>query len=308
MSLIMRGKHSSSRIWSRAHPRSPPIVMGANSHRWHATTSSPSTKEPASIDDTLLLICSKDHENNSSHSSNLKVLAVHNDGCLRPDARETISLEDWEALVAAKRAYIRGLNRNQPPTANERMNFVAEAHEIDMIQAANSRRHRRYDKILFLVHHGEDESQVPRYPFDSDCRKESTDSLTRRGVGQALSLSRRAATFCTRQMDLQPDLFVVSPSRKVMQTTILSFPYDTPHHSIRATPWVCLSSLSSLLCSTSRMELAQEFAGVDFVSLASMSSTSCNSMGQAIELIDWLYRRCDDRVIVGKFFWCLLTF
>lgn len=201
-------------------------------------------------------------------------------------AETDISPQHWEALVTA--------------SASLQQNRRLEAHEMDLVQA--SERRHLYDKILMLVSHGEDESQISGL-------EEVTDSLTGRGVGQALNLSRRTATFCTRESGLLPNLFLVGASRKVLQTTFLGFPYDTPHHSIQETPWICHSCASSCefpetIQYASVSELEREFTGIDF-SLCVDKPIDAGDLSnelllqQATDFLEWLEDR-DERVVVGK--------
>jgi hypothetical protein len=236
-------------------------------------------------------------KSNSIYST-LQILAEHDIASSTPRkaARKTVPRDEWEAMVTAL------ASMNNSPT-------IQAAHEIDLVQAANYR--DTYDKILLLVNHAEDESQI----FGLD---EVKDTLTRRGVGQALNLSRRTATFCHRDVGLQPELFVVGASRKVLQTTYLSFPYETPQHSIRGTPWIChpCASMSTpsrdVLTSgddaaipcASMAELQREFAGIDCSLCAALqdgpseTSTKTEQIQKALDLLDWLQAR-SERVIVG---------
>ena len=107
-----------------------------------------------------------------------------------------------------------------------------------------------------------------------------------------------------------PDLFLVGASRKVLQTTFLGFPIDTPYRSINATPWIChpYASVSAgnkpgLQCA-SLADLEREFTGIDCSLFAHKqrddSDTSNEGLLQkATNLLDWIKDR-DERVVVGK--------
>jgi hypothetical protein len=239
-------------------------------------------------------------KSNSIYST-LQILAEHDtaSSTQRKAARKTIPCDECEAMATAL------------ASMNHSSRIQVVAHEIDLVQAAKYR--DTYDKLLLLVNHAEDESQI----FGLDQVK---DTLTRRGVGQALNLSRRTATFCHRDVGLEPELFVVGASRKVLQTTFLSFPYETPQHSIRGTPWICHPH-ASMSTTTSRnvarggvndgalpcasiAELQLEFAGIDCSLCATLedgpseTSTKEEQIQKALDLLDWLQAR-SERVIVG---------
>lgn len=182
--------------------------------------------------------------------------------------------------------------------------LATRAEELDLVQAAEQR--DQFCKILLLVNHGEDVSQILGNEQVNDDFV-NTDALTGKGIGQALTLSRRTATFCNGETGLIPDLFVLEPTYKATKTAFLSFPYDTPYNSLRRTRWVCHPSAIS--CSTGKVakssELEKEFLGVDCSMLDShlsdKASISTKGLHQnAEDLIKWLKER-EEKIIVGKF-------
>lgn len=201
----------------------------------------------------------------------------------RPDP---LSEEHWNALVAAA-------------SSLQQSERCWTSVEMDLVQA--SERRHDFDKIILLINHAEDESQIPGL-------EDATDSLTGRGVGQALDLSRRAASFCTSESGLTPDLVFVTPSRKVLQTTYLSFPYDTPHQSLRSIPWICLPSTGCHrgVKRLTLLELQREFRGINYSLCIDQADQLANGTGnerllqQAGDFMEWIQNR-DEQIVVGKF-------
>jgi hypothetical protein len=200
-------------------------------------------------------------------------------------APDTLSEEHWNALAAAA-------------STLHQSKRVCTCEELDLVQAREQR--HNFDKIILMVNHGEDESQIPGL-------EEVTDSLTGRGVGQALNLSRRTASFCNTESGLAPELVLVTPSRRVLQTTFLSFPYDTPHQSLRSIPWICYPSTGIQFDRphSSLADLRREFRGIDY-SLCVVDQEDQMANGTSNELLlqrageffQWLQGR-DERIIVG---------
>ena len=172
------------------------------------------------------------------------------------------------------------------------------SQELSLPQAAKAL--HLYDKIFLMVHQGEDEPQSPGQVLHED----TTDILTGRGVGQALSLSRRTAAFCGEP--LAPDLVLVAPIRSVLQTAFLAFPYDTPYHSFRRIKWICYPtscrSAASLLPTIA--DLKSEFPGIDCSICsdddAAAGTTSAERLAEETAgMVDWLKTR-HEKVVVGK--------
>lgn len=189
----------------------------------------------------------------------------------------------------------------------DHFNTFVSADEMDLVEAAE-RRHL-YDKIILLFHHGENLGQVLAGPeqiqmnYDLWC-EEDPESLTGRGIGQALTLSRRMAAFCNEDTNFLPELFVVAPLRKVLQTTYLAFPYDTPEHTIRNVRWICHPDIVDQ-SSISYHDLRSSFGDIDF-SLFSEERVDNTSqtreeslLKRADSFISWLSSR-EERVIIGK--------
>jgi len=171
-----------------------------------------------------------------------------------------------------------------------------ESQELDLVQAAKCR--HMYDKIFLMVHQGEDETQI-----SGILHEDSIDALTGRGVGQALSLSRRTAEFCCES--LRPELVLVAPIRSVLQTCFLSFPYDTPHQSFNRTKWICYPTANRSTASLypSIVDLQREFPGID-LSLCCDEDALMESSDERLEketsgMLDWLKTR-HEKVVVGK--------
>jgi broad specificity phosphatase PhoE len=168
---------------------------------------------------------------------------------------------------------------------------VAVAHEMDLVQASERRLH--YDKILLLIRHGEDCSDQ----FSGeDSTNKTVPSLSARGVGQVLNLSRRTANFCSAETGLRPELVFVSPSRKVLQTVYLTFPYDTPEQSLLAAKWIAYPATQQDVPVES---LAREFRGVNF---SLCSGGACQEgldvqMQRASDLLEFLRQR-NERIVV----------
>jgi len=212
---------------------------------------------------------------------------------------DDLSAERWNTLVASAAASTHAI-----PAA-------IESEELDLVQA--SERRHLFDKILLIVHHGETETQEFAPTMQSEEEQPApSDALTGRGIGQALSLSRRTAAFCNDETGLSPELVLVAPSRSLLHTLFLSFPYDTPHQSIQGrTQWICYpTALRSTLAPPTRIaDLQREFPGID-ISLCrdedSIAGCASNErlLQEASGMLDWLKMR-DQRVVVGKSFFFL---
>lgn len=184
----------------------------------------------------------------------------------------------------------------------EHPNSFIAAEELDLVQAAERR--QLFDKVLLLVKHGEEVAQVT----DGVEVEEDPEALSGRGIGQALSLSRRMAAFCNEDTHLTPELVLVAPLKKVLQTTFLAFPYETPYHSIRNIPWIChpqtLAQHTDLITPEEARELQIKYSGVDYTLMAQDQSSPASGLSreaqllqQADSLLDWMKTR-DERVIV----------
>lgn len=183
---------------------------------------------------------------------------------------------------------------------------VSTAHELDLIEAAE--RLHLYDKMIFLLNLGE----YVKIQEDSYSNLPATESLTGRGVGHALSLSRRTATFCNEENGLVPELFIIEPSQKAAQTGFLSFPYDTPYSSLHGTRWICHPDASvnrtDQWLSTS---LSLNNLGIDCSLLSNREpidtrSSKHNLAESSTNLLNWICER-DEKIVVGKlnydFYW-----
>ena len=187
------------------------------------------------------------------------------------------------------------------------------ADEMDLVQAAERR--DQYDKVILLLHHGENLGQVLAGPeqmqmnYDLWC-EEDPESLTGKGIGQSLTLSRRMAAFCNKDTNLLPELIVVAPLRKVLQTTFLAFPYDTPAHTIRNVRWVCHPDMVDKSSYTPR-DIQSAFGDID-CSLFSeeRGEDTCKTREESLlkradSFLSWLDSR-EERIVVGKLSFCSL--
>lgn len=190
---------------------------------------------------------------------------------------------------------------------------LVTADEMDLVQAAERR--QLYDKVVLLLHHGENLGQVLAGPeqiqmnYDLWC-EEDPESLTGKGIGQSLTLSRRMAAFCNEDTNLLPELIVVAPLRKVLQTTYLAFPYDTPEHTIRNVRWICHPDIVDK-CSISPRRLQSSFAYIDFSLFSEEPVENASNdredslLKRADSFLSWLSSR-EESVVVGKLSSCML--
>jgi len=136
-----------------------------------------------------------------------------------------------------------GLEPRLPPRATE----------LDLIQAADAVHDREsFDKILILMRHGEARHNVferewATHHHGKAAMEEANGEedypvdpmLTGKGCGQMLALSRQTATYLHKQTSLQPQLIVVSPLRRAIQSALIAFPTQTPMTCLANTPWIC---------------------------------------------------------------------
>ena len=114
------------------------------------------------------------------------------------------------------------------------------AVEMDLVEARSSR--HAFDKIVLLIHHGEEESLVADV---SNSIIPQDSKLSERGVGQALSLARRISALCNNGTGLIPELFILAPLRQVLQTAMLALPHYSPFYSFRHIPWLCHAAVAT---------------------------------------------------------------
>jgi hypothetical protein len=229
-----------------------PLVRGRNSLTvsCQAMTclSPPPTRGHATC--TMDLVCADNNNNNNEKTSRivfstLQYMAEPDVPVLYPERRRPHANDEKE----------HSLLRQFP-------NQSIAAEEMNLVQAAERR--LLYDKIILLVQHGEAltdnvETALPENHWASAGTNASSsspawnssyyndpESLTGRGIGQSLNLSRRMAIFCNDETQLVPELVLVAPLKRVLQTTFLAFPYHTPHHALRPTPWICHPLLAVL--------------------------------------------------------------
>ena len=167
------------------------------------------------------------------------------------------------------------------------------ACEMDLIEAAERR--NDFDKILLLIHHGEAGTNVTE-----------NSPLTQRGTGQTLNLSRRTSLFCNHTTGLQPDVIVVAPMQRAIQTALLALPQYAPH-SVRARDWVChpAATVMNPRCDFLKYEDEQQSV-VDFFSIggSDAKNDACSSELEMLErtecFLNWVQGK-PGRVFVGTF-------
>lgn len=139
-----------------------------------------------------------------------------------------------------------------------------------------------------------------------------------------LSVSRRTATFFNKETGLQPDLVVVSPLRRAIQSAMISFPTYTAQTSLLNTPWIChplcmeqANGNKSEFVSSSEV-LKELFPGIDYSLFensvvdgnvqefnerqkVSLLESKLDLMGRTDLFLRWIKER-DERVIVGEYF------
>jgi hypothetical protein len=160
---------------------------------------------------------------------------------------------------------------------------VVTAHEMDLVEAASKR--NLYDKILLLVKHGEDESQLV-----AGNKTTSDPGLTGRGIGQTLNVSRRVATFCNDETGLLPELVVAAPLRRAVDTAMMAFPNYTPE-SVRSIPWLCHPGLTD-----DSNTSAVDTNGMD----ASLVRSKQELLDRSDAFLEWLRSR-EEQVVVSKY-------
>jgi len=236
-----------------------------------------------------------------------------------------------EALSSALNSYL-DLPEQEEVRAPVAKCISATARDMDLVEASHAARdYESYDKILILMRHGEAKHNVFErdYVEKTGTSNEEANSdqdypvdpmLTGRGCGQMLDVSRRTATFFNKETGLQPDLVVVSPLRRAIQSALISFPTHAALTSLSNTPWIChpgcmeqANGNKSEFVSSSE-DLEQMFPGVDFSlfeeSLVNSDVNELNGrervplleskidlMGRTNDFLAWVKER-DERVIV----------
>jgi broad specificity phosphatase PhoE len=245
------------------------------------------------------------------------------DMALKRDAGDYYFEEHSEALLSAFNMMYNDMQESE-------QQVTTLAYDMNLNEAAVAARDTAsYDKILILMRHGEAKHNV----FEREYAKEHGTTfehanehedypidplLTGRGCGQMLSVSKRTANFFNKETGLQPDLFVVSPLRRAIQSALIAFPTSSPLASLKATPWVChpacmeqANGNKSEFVSSSE-ELEQTFPGIDFdlfnQSLKAgdvynskekvpLFESKMDLMNRTDAFLEWLKER-DERVVV----------
>lgn len=236
--------------------------------------------------------------------STLQVASSRDIPChLQPEFSSKIAAQHWNALLlAAAPASVQHKQVKSTRTA-------VEAHEMDLVQAASNR--HLYDKILLLVKHGHDESQLPPLPPSLSLPVEENQfnrykdlALTGRGIGQTHNLTRRVATFCNDETKLLPELVVAAPLRKSIHTVMVAFAHYSPD-SMRPIPWVCHPDAAKDVDHKNNKNDTEEETAFD-ESLALVRSKQ-ELLQRSDRFVQWLQTR-EEQVIVGTYsvvmVWC----
>lgn len=240
---------------------------------------------------------------------------------LKRDSGDYYFEEHSEALLSAFNLY--GAMHEEP-------RVTATARDMNLIEAALAVRDvESYDKILILMRHGEAKHNA----FEREYAKKHGSSfqhanddenypvdpmLTGKGCGQMLNVSNRTATFFNKETGLLPDLFVVSPLRRAIQSALIAFPTNSPLTSLTGTPWVCHPACMEQANGnksefvSSPEELEEMFPGINFelFNQSLMRGDVYNSkvkvplfeskidlMNRTDAFLEWLKER-DERVVV----------
>lgn len=189
-----------------------------------------------------------------------------------------------EALFSALNSHFERRHSSYKEANNEEIQRpLAVAYDMDLVEASYAvRDYETYDKILVLMRHGEakhntfereyaQSKDVPREKANGDDDYPVDPMLTGKGCGQMLNVSRRTATFFNKSTGLQPNLVVVSPLRRAIQSAIISFPTYTPQTSLLNTPsWICHPACMEQANGnksefvSSVKDLKEAFPGIDF--------------------------------------------
>jgi len=192
----------------------------------------------------------------------------------------------WENLVSAE--YTRPKN------------IHVTACDMDLVDAAAAKSH--FDKVLLVMRHGESSLLGPEVTVGNH-------PLNGTGVGQSLSLARRTCTFCNDETGLLPELFVVAPDKRSVESALLAFPQFSPQ-SVKSVPWFCLPTASAANYDIRTMlDLQHEVVGLDCSEceggikdpvMASMTLGSEDLLQRADHVLEWIRDR-DEKVVVGRF-------
>lgn len=252
---------------------------------------------------------------------------------LRRDDGDYYFEEHTDAIFSALNSYTK---HDVTVDSSLHPRVTATARNMDLVEAAYAAKDTEsYDKILILMRHGEAQHNVFQRQFLSS--QELTSStveasnmdkdhpldpmLTGKGCGQMLTLSRRTATFFNGETGLKPDLFVVSPLKRAIQSAIIAFPTYSPMISLDNIPWICNPYLMEQANGnksefvSSPNELEGMFPGVDFDMLKNLTGNDVDKfngkevvplfenkidlLGRTDDFVRWMKDR-DERVIVGK--------
>lgn len=169
--------------------------------------------------------------------------------------------------------------------ANAAQQPLVVAKEMDLIEAGHAQ--SRFDKILLLVAHAD------HLPYQEGSLTDP--ALNQTGVSQSLDLARRTSSFLHADA-LEPDLVLVAPMRRAVQTAWLALPQYAPT-SVKSRPWMSLPSIHSGAAHISDLiRLQSDFDGVDFTGCFGQMADK-ELLGDVRSTLDWLGSR-DEKVIV----------
>lgn len=177
------------------------------------------------------------------------------------------------------------------PTMNN-SNVKSSGVEVHPTEAAILAKTDNYfDKVVIFISHGEtavaEEGEMNINP-----------SLTGKGMGHAMNISRETAIFCSKSTGLVPELYVVSPLRCTTESALLAFPYDAPGN-IHNLPWICHSGCVDAELDGNNVEnindLESAFPGIDFEILKKGKEQS-----ETHDFLSWLSEREEKVVVVSS--------
>lgn len=192
---------------------------------------------------------------------------------------------DFVGSISSSDKILNDLNNNNNRTSSDIKSFGIEVHPVEAAALAKTK-HNFKDKILIFISSGE--------TAETEAKESSNSlSLTGKGVGHALNVSKEIATFCNTNTGLIPELYIVSPLKCTTESALLASPQFSPGN-IHSMPWICHKKcMDANGHDTSSVDDVQEglersFPGIDYSLIRESSSES---------FLSWLERR-DERIIV----------
>lgn len=175
----------------------------------------------------------------------LSYLSAHAMGASAAEMEEEEDIEEWQRM-----------RRRRHPLLD-----VVDEMSLEELSTNAQALYAYYDKILLLIEHSSNDEE----PFES--------LLSKREIGQSLTMARKAATYLDRRV-VEPELILCSPLYKSIQTLNIIFKYSTPVSSVRLNRprWVCLQDLVNRPTNTATAEsyddwlvqFKKTFPGMDY--------------------------------------------